>query len=230
MPDRALITPALFTFFEDLAKHNDREWFKANKQRYEDEVRDPLLAFVVAFSAPLKKISPHFLADPRPVGGSLFRIHRDTRFSKDKTPYKTQAGVHFRHEAGKDAYTPGFYLHLEPGNVFAGGGIWHPDSATLQSIRTAIVDDPAKWRRAISGKRFREELKLDTGDPLKRAPRGFDPEHPMVEDLKRKSFIGVRDFTEKQACRADFPKRLAATFGAAKPLMRFLTEALDQPF
>jgi uncharacterized protein (TIGR02453 family) len=223
---KTLITPALFDFYRDLARHNDRAWFKANQDRYEETVRDPLLAFVAGFATRLRRISPHFLADPRPIGGSLFRIQRDVRFSKDKSPYKTSAGVHFRHDAGKDAYTPGFYLHLEPGNVFAGAGIWHPDSGSLLAIRNAIVDDPAAWRRAVSGKKFRSELTLSDDEPLKRAPRGFDPEHPCVEDLKRRSFIGVRDFSEKDACRPDFPERLAATFSAGSPLMRFLTAAL----
>ena len=187
MPKRRHITPALFGFLEELEENNDRDWFKANKARYEETVRDPLLAFIGDFGTPIRRISPCFVADPRPVGGSLFRIYRDTRFSKDKSPYKTHAGVHFRHEAAKTAHTPGFYLHLEPGNVFAGGGIWHPDSATLLAIRTAIVEDPTAWRRSISGKRFGDQLALSDGEPLKRPPRGFDPEHPCSEDLKRRS-------------------------------------------
>ena len=229
MPKAPRITPELFRFFEELAAHNERDWFRAHKQRYEEVVRDPLLAFVAEFAAPLRKISPHFVADPRPVGGSLFRLHRDTRFSRDKSPYKTQAGVHFRHESGKEAYTPGFYLHLEPGRVFAGAGIWHPDAATLGSIRTSIGEDPRAWQRVVSGKRFRDELELRDEQPLVRVPRGFDPEHPCAEDLKRRSYVAVHDFSEKDACRPDFPKRLASTFAAAKPLMQFLTRALGQP-
>lgn len=118
------ISPKLFRFFRDLKKNNDREWFEDNKQRYEDDVRGPLLAFIDDFAEPLYRISPHFRADARKVGGSLFRIFRDVRFSKDKTPYKTHAGVHFRHENAKDAHAPGLYLHLEPGEVFMGAGIW----------------------------------------------------------------------------------------------------------
>ena len=229
MPSPRRITPELFAFLEELAAHNEREWFQAHKRRFEQVVRDPLLAFVAEFAAPLRRISPHFVADPRPVGGSLFRIYRDTRFSRDKSPYKTQAGVHFRHEMGKEAYTPGFYLHLEPGRVFAGAGIWHPDAATLRAIRTAIADDPAAWRRAVSGKRFRAELELRDEEPLRRVPSGFDPEHPCADDLKRRSYVAVRDLSQRDACRPDFPKRLAATFATAKPLMQFLTRALGQP-
>ena len=132
------ITTALFDFLRDLRENNDREWFQANKGRYLAEVRDPMLDFIGAFAAPLAEISPHFVADPRPNGGSLFRIYRDTRFSRDKTPYKTNAGAHFRHAAGKDAHAPGFYLHLEPGMCFAGCGVWRPDGPTVTKIREAI--------------------------------------------------------------------------------------------
>src|SRR5918996_4016229 len=134
----ASFSPALFTFLRDLKQNNDRDWFKANKPRYEKAVLEPALQFIVDFEPHLLAISPHFVADPRPSGGSLFRIHRDTRFSKDKSPYKPYTGIQFRHELGKDAHAPGFYLHLEPGGVFAGAGIWHPDQPTLVRIREAI--------------------------------------------------------------------------------------------
>src|ERR687898_2540430 len=148
---RASFSPELFSFLSDLRANNDREWFAANKHRYEDHLLEPALDFIAAFAPRLEKISPHFRADPRPSGGSLFRIYRDTRFSKDKTPYKTNVGIHFRHELAKDARAPGFYLHLSPGEVFAGGGIWHPDGPTLTAIRQAIVDDPDRWRAATEG-------------------------------------------------------------------------------
>ena len=119
--------PDLFAFLRELREHNDREWFKARKDRYEAAAKEPALAFVEDCAHLLPAVSPHLVADER----SLFRIHRDTRFAKDKSPYKTQAGIHFRHEAGKDAHAPGFYLHLEPAGAFAGIGIWHGDSPTL---------------------------------------------------------------------------------------------------
>ena len=146
-----LITPALFDFLRELGANNERPWFEENKARYRAEVRDPMLDFIQAFAEPLAEISPHFRADPRANGGSLFRIYRDTRFSKDKTPYKTNVGAHFRHEAGKDAHAPGFYLHLEPGMCFAGCGVWHPDSPTLGRIRDTIVEKPEEWTRITTG-------------------------------------------------------------------------------
>jgi len=221
--------PSLFRFLRDLAKQNDRAWFQANKQRYDEEVKLPALQFIAAFAKPLEKISPHLVADPRPTGGSLFRIHRDVRFSKDKSPYKTHTGIHFRHEAAKDAYAPGIYLHLEPGNVFVGAGIWHPDGPTTTAIRDAIVDDPAAWKKAVRGKAFRDTWALD-GEALKRAPRGYDAEHPLVEDLKRKSFIAVAHLTEKDACAEGFGTRLARDWKKTAPLLRFVTSALDLSF
>jgi uncharacterized protein (TIGR02453 family) len=170
-------TPALFDFLRDLKRNNDRAWFQANRERYEEHVRAPALAFVADAGPHVRKISPHLVADPRPVGGSLFRIHRDTRFSRDKTPYKTAVGIQFRHELGKDVHAPGLYLHLEPGGVFAGGGVWHPDGPTLARIRDRLAADSAAWSRAVGGKGFRSAFRL-SGDTLKRAPAGYDPTIP----------------------------------------------------
>lgn len=139
------VTPALFDFLRELRENNDREWFKANRARYFSDVRDPMLEFIADFAAPLAEISPHFVADPRPNGGSLFRIYRDLRFSPDKTPYKTNVGAHFRHAAGRDAHAPGFYLHLEPGMCFAGCGVWRPSGPAVRKIREAIHERQDAW-------------------------------------------------------------------------------------
>jgi uncharacterized protein (TIGR02453 family) len=224
------ITPKLFKFFRDLKKNNEREWFEANKQRYEDEVRGPLLAFIDDFAEPLYKISPHFRAEARKVGGSLFRIFRDVRFSKDKTPYKTHAGVHFRHENAKDAHAPGFYLHLQPGEVFMGAGIWHPETAVARQIRVAILEDPDKWKKIMKSAAFsRHGFSLD-GESLKRPPAGVDGDHPLIEDLKRKDFIAVADLTEKEACAADFAKQFADRCKSMSSFVEFLSRAMGQPF
>src|SRR5918996_1594329 len=133
--------PELFSFLADLRANNDREWFAANKHRYEEHLLEPAMAFVDAFAPRLRKLSPHFRADSRPSGGSLFRIYRDTRFSKDKSPYKTHLGLHFRHERAKDVHAPGYYLHIGPDEVYAGAGIWHPDTDGATRIRESIVVD-----------------------------------------------------------------------------------------
>ena len=155
------ISPELFQFFRELKQNNRREWFLSNKQRYEEQVREPLQHFVTAFQQPLREISSHFRADPRPVGGSLFRIYRDVRFSPDKSPYKTHAGIQFRHEQGRDVHAPGFYLHLEPENVFAAAGIWHPDSSTLRQIREAIAAAPGAWLKAKSDPGFQRAVRAE---------------------------------------------------------------------
>jgi uncharacterized protein (TIGR02453 family) len=221
-------SPGLFEFLRDLREHNDRDWFKANKARYEESVLEPALEFVADFAPLLAELSPHFVADPRPVGGSLFRIYRDTRFSKDKTPYKTHTGISFRHEHAKDIHAPVYYLHLDPAEVFAGAGIWHPDTTTLARIRDAIVHDPDRWtevRDAVVGAGFRLG-----GDMLKRAPTGYDAEHPLVDDLKRKDFIASVEIPQRSVTAPGFAEELAATWRPATPLMRFLCDATGAPF
>lgn len=222
----ASFSPRLFAFLRQLENNNNREWFEANKERYLSDVRDPMLAFIDSFGRQLDGISSNFLADPRPVGGSMFRVYRDTRFSKDKDPYKTHAAAQFRHVKGKDVHAPGFYLHLEPRAVFAGGGLWRPDAKTAHAIREAIAADPAGWKRAIGGRAFRNRCTFE-GDSLKRAPRGFDPGHPLIGDLMRKDFIVMTRFTERQACSADFMSVFSRTCRTMAPFMRFLTEAID---
>lgn len=228
-PSTRSFSPALFAFLRDLRENNDRDWFKANKPRYEAAVLHPALEFIADFAPYLHTISPHFVADPRPVGGSLFRIYRDTRFSKDKTPYKTSTGIQFRHELAKDAHAPGFYLHLEPRSVFVAVGTWRPDSATLSKIREAIVRDPVRWAGIASDGSLGNGFCLE-GKSLKRPPAGYDAEHPLIGDLKRKDFIAVSKLTEKAVASAGFAERLAGIFSGASPLVRFLCEATEAPY
>jgi uncharacterized protein (TIGR02453 family) len=223
------LPPELFRFLKELAKNNNRDWFQANKARYEEHLKEPALAFISAFGPKLEKISPHFVADPRPVGGSLFRIFRDTRFAKDKTPYKTNSGLHFRHETAKTAHAPGFYLHLEPKRCFAGVGIWHPDGDTARKVRTAIAEQPKAWKKAVGGKAFASRFAL-TGDSLKRPPAGFDPAHPCIEDIKRKDFIAVTELGEDEVVGPRFLDTFAAHCKAGAPLMEFLCKAVGVPF
>jgi len=226
MSDNFQFEPSLFKYLRDLKKHNERPWFKANKARYEDELRSPMLQFIEDFAPHLEKISENFLADARPIGGSLFRIHRDTRFAKDKTPYKTHAGAHFRHVCAKDVHAPGFYLHIEPGNVFMGAGIWRPYTATLGKIRDAIIADPKRWIRISNAKSLKNANCTLVGNSLKRPPRGYDPEHPLIEDLKRKDFILAVDAKEEDALAPDFIKQFAKFCKTAAPVNEFITRAL----
>jgi uncharacterized protein (TIGR02453 family) len=226
MPDTPWFTPATFTFLTELAANNDRDWFQANRNRYEKDLRDPAVRFITDFAPRLAKISEHFRADPRPVGGSMFRIYRDTRFSKDKSPYKTYTGIQFRHDAGKDAHAPGFYFHIQPGHCFLATGIWHPDSPAARKIREAIVENPKAWKSAIGGKAFREKLEL-SGDSLKRPPQGIAADHPLIDDLKRKDFIAVAQLDDDAVTSPALLDAVDERCRAGAPLVRFLCGALD---
>jgi uncharacterized protein (TIGR02453 family) len=207
-----------FAFLRELRTHNDRAWFTANKGRYERSLKEPVLAFVRDAGPQLRRLSTHLVADPRPVGGSMFRIYRDVRFSKDKSPYKTHVGVHF--PLGKGMTVPGYYLHLEPNGCFVAAGMWMPAPPQLQQIRKRIADRPAEWRKAS------EDLD-DDASALKRAPQGFDPDHPMIEDIKRKSFTASLRVSDGQLKRDDAMKTFVSTCKELAPLMRFLAGAVD---
>jgi uncharacterized protein (TIGR02453 family) len=228
-PTTASFGPELFSFLADLRANNDREWFAANRDRYEEHLLEPALAFINDFAPSLEKISPHFRADARPSGGSLFRIYRDTRFSKDKSPYKTNLGIHFRHERAKDVNAPGYYLHIGPGEVFAGGGIWHPPTEAATRIREAIVADPERWRKATRTGAFAKRLELG-GDSLKRVPPWADAEHPFADDLRRKDFFGWARLSEDDVLAPGLLDEYAGICRAAAPLMTFLCDALEVPY
>ncbi len=222
-------TPKLFAFLRDLGENNDRDWFRAHQDDYEEYIREPALDFINDFARPLKAISEHFVADSRTVGGSLFRIQRDTRFSKDKTPYKTNTGVQFRHFLAKDAHAPGYYVHIQPGECFMGVGIWRPETKVAYAIRQHIADDPAGWKKASRGKRFTDVFTLG-GDSLVRPPRGYDEDHPDIEDLKRKDFIASTRLTQKMITSDTFLEDFTAHCKRATPFMRFLCEGVGVPF
>ena len=189
----------------------------------------PALEFINAMEPRLEKISRHFVAIGKRTGGSLMRVYRDTRFSKNKTPYKTNVGIQFRHELGKDVHAPGFYIHIQPKHCFLGTGIWRPDSDSLAAIRSSITENSGSWKRARDAKRFVAHFHLG-GDRLKRPPRGYAADHPYIEDLKRKDFIAVSEFSISTIRSPDFIDEVAARYATAKPLMKFLCAALDLRF
>ena len=218
-----------FSFFDELKKNNNREWFTANKLRYLESVVQPMGAYITAIAPHLKRISPHYKADPKPHGGSMFRIYRDTRFSKDKTPYKTHAACHFRHAAGRDAHAPGFYLHIETDQVSFGGGIWLPPSKQLGLIREFISDNPAAWEKLVRSPAVRG-LGGIQGDALVRPPRGFDADARHIEDLKRKSFYLMGHAETELALSPELVTESARVFRTAAKLNHFISDALELPF
>lgn len=222
-------TQATFKFLRELAENNQRDWFQDNKQDYENYVRGPALAFIEDIAPNLQLVAPRFLAISKKVGGSLMRVHRDTRFGRDKTPYKTNIGIQFRHEAGKDVHAPGYYLHIANDECFFGAGIWRPDSSALRQIRETIVEKEKKWLAARDDERFCNSFEL-RGESLQNPPRGFPKDHPLLEDLKRKDFIAIGSLSKKAALADNLLEHTVEQFARATPYMRFLCAALEVRF
>ena len=221
------ITPRLYAFLNSLAKNNDRTWFEANREQFECDVRTPLLSFISDFDVYLRRLSPHFVADARKVGGSLFRIHRDVRFSKDKSPYKTNVGVHFRHEQAQDAARRDTICTCSRAIRSLAWGSGIPIPATAGWIRAAIQSEPEQWREAISDfGRFA----LDDENKLRRRPPQVGEDHPCLDDIMREDWIGVCSIGQSAACASDFMERFAAMCASATPFMRFLCRALGMRF
>jgi uncharacterized protein (TIGR02453 family) len=222
-------TGETLTFLRELHENNEREWFLAHKDRYVDRVQVPALRFIGDFSTRLESISRHFVADPRPVGGSMFRIYRDVRFSRDKSPYKTHVGLQFRHISGKDVHAPGFYLGIEPAKSVAAFGIWHPDRSALRSVRDMIVDDPDHWREVVEKTQKQNDFAW-YGESLVRAPKGYDANHPLIDDLKRKDFVLMVDLPDAEVISDRFVDRYAEICQSGTAFMRYLCEAVNVPF
>lgn len=219
----------LFQFLAELGLNNEREWFEPRKQRYEGSVLEPALAFIRAMAPRLREVSPAFVAVDERVGGSLMRVHRDVRFSKDKSPYKTNVGIQFRHATGKDVHAPGLYVHLEPGECFLGAGLWHPEPDALARIRGRIVEEPDAWQRVRDHAGFRAVFALQ-GESLARPPRGFDPEHPHIEDLRRKDHIAVASLPVSVVTRPGAVDEVIRRFVAGRDYVQFLCEAVGVAF
>lgn len=218
----------LLEYLADLADNNERTWFQDHKERYEQSLKDPALRFIADAAKPLAAVSPHMTAIPKAQGGSLFRIYRDTRFSKDKTPYKTHLGIQFKHARGKDVHAPGYYLHIEPGESFFGAGTWHPDNDVVKAMRAKIDAQPDDWR-AMKEALAAAGLTLG-GDSLKRIPRGYDKDHPLAEDLKRKDYIVSTKIDEETVLSDRLMDRFIELCEGAAPLMRFLCDATGVEF
>jgi uncharacterized protein (TIGR02453 family) len=186
--------------------------------------------FIAAMAPALARISKEFVADPRPNGGSMFRIHRDVRFARDKRPYKEHAACQFRHRLGRDVHAPGFYVHIAPDEVFFGGGLWMPDGPALAKIRERIATRPGDWKKIVGNAGFKKIFGSIEGEQLTRPPRGYDPNHPFIGDIRRKSFVAGLDSNAKAAQSAGFAAEVARGFNGLKPLMGFLCAASDVRF
>ena len=220
----------LINFLVELSSHNDREWFNAHKDEYETVLRDPALEYIRQVAGPLADISPHMTASDRKQGGSLMRIHRDVRFSRDKSPYKTNVGIQFRHESGKDVHAPGYYVHIAVDDCFIGVGSYMPDRDALAGYRRAIDERPREW---LALKQLTESGGWELGgfrDSLKRPPRGYQADHPLIEDIKRKHFILTHYLDVEDVTAPDFVDYSIQRFRETREWMAFLTKAIGLPF
>ncbi|MHB1222990.1 MAG: DUF2461 domain-containing protein [Gemmatimonadaceae bacterium] len=227
---------AALTFLGRLARNNDREWFEAHRAEYETSLLAPLRALVDDMDARLAVIAPEFVGDRR---RSVFRIHRDVRFSADKRPYKTNAACWlFHRDAGRtrglhdSVAAAGFYYHLEPGACFIGGGLWMPPAPALRRVRAAIVDDAdgeGRFEAILRARAFRREvgkLDEDPGTMLTRLPRGFTPDTPGAGWLRYKSFTATVPLTDEQATAPDLADHFIGSCRTLLPLTRWLNAAL----
>ncbi|SHI21339.1 DUF2461 domain-containing protein [Ferrimonas marina] len=229
MTEGPYFSSASLGFLQTLASHNEREWFNQHKADYEALVRGPALDLIASFAPRLEQFAPRFRAIPKKVGGSLMRPYRDTRFSKDKAPIKLNVGIQFRHDLGKDVHAPGYYLHVQPGQSFLGVGTWRPEPKALAAIREAIDTSPIPWLAARDDGEFITRFELQ-GDSLIRPPKGYDKDNPMLEDLKRKDFIGVMALSDEQVLGDPLLDLMEEAFTGADPFMRFLCRAMGVPF
>lgn len=223
--------PAALTFFRSLARNNTREWFGANRERYEMEVKRPLQILVEEMDVRLATIAPEIVGDPK---RSVFRIHRDVRFSKDKSPYKTNAAAWFHHrDAGHAVGTravhggAGFYFQIAPGDNFVAGGIWMPPTEGLKTLRDVIADKHESLRRILSAPAFRRAFgELSQEAVLTRTPRGYDPEHDAADLLRYKSFTVSQQLTDDEVLSPKLPDLIAKRYALMLPLVRWLNTAL----
>ena len=226
----AYFSDASLKFLRGLARHNDKAWFDQHRQDYEAQVRQPFLRLIGDLQPALASISPHYRADPRTVGGSLFRIYRDARFSNDKSPYKPWQGARLFHERRREVAAPSFYLHLQPGECFVGAGLWHPEPENLRRVRQFIVDNPGSWAAAAHAKPFRKRFDLDDSEMLVRPPRGYPADFVHLDDLRRKNHVAMRIIDDATMTGPRLLSTLAKDLQQLGPFMDYLCAALDLEF
>jgi len=211
-------------FLKRLKRNNNRSWFEKHKGEYESFVKLPMQSLIAALKPCFEKFAPEYDVNPK---RSMFRVYRDVRFSKDKTPYKTHVAAHFvLRGKPKGIEGSGYYLHIEPGEVFIGGGIYMPDGDQVKRIRRAIAEQPDRFLSIIRGRAFKRRFGELEGDKLKRVPPGYDQDHSLAEWLKLKQFFVGAEWPEAVCSKRSFVDEVAKAFEEATPLVRFLNEAM----
>jgi uncharacterized protein (TIGR02453 family) len=223
MSTRACFSPRALAFLRGLKRNNDRAWFAAHKDAYERDVKAPMTALVERLAADLRRFAPDLVASPRV---SLYRIHRDTRFSADKSPFKTQVGAIFPHNALPKHEGAGLYLEIGPGGVMIAGGIYMPQSPELHALRAHLAANTSRFRTLVESPAFRRTVGTVSGDSLKRVPTGYSADHPAAEFLKLKQFLFGRDFPATYAVSPAFYRQVVTLFERMAPVVHFLNEPL----
>jgi uncharacterized protein (TIGR02453 family) len=226
--------PGALTFFRQLRRNNTRAWFEEHRAAYEGVVRGPLRALVEEMDIRFARFAPEIVGDPR---RSVFRIHRDVRFSADKSPYKTHGSCWFYHrDAGRqvgqeaNAGSAGFYVQIAPGDSFLGAGIWMPPRGSLNRIREALAEDPGSFGRVAQSAAVRRRFGgLDEEAMLKRMPRGFAEAHPAARWLRYQSFTLGRALTDAEVLSPRLAASLERDFTRLTPVVRWLNAALGYP-
>lgn len=210
-------------FLRGLKRHNERAWFQARKHVYEESVRLPMQCLIAALARRMAETAPEIEFHPR---RSIFRIYRDTRFSKNKVPYKTNIGAAFTIRGRKGpGDTPCLYVGVEPGEVYLGGGLYLPSGQQLKSIRASIAEDPDAWLAVVGTAAFRRKFGAIEGGRLSRAPLGYPPDHPMIEHLKLKQFFAGRSYPETICLKGSFIRIAEEVFQDMLPLVRWIVRA-----
>ena len=211
-------------FLRALKRHNRREWFQPRKDQYDEHVRGPMLALIERLAVDFGKLAPEIIASPKT---SMYRIYRDTRFSEDKTPYKTQAAASFRWRGLDRGRGAGLYFEIGPSWTWMGGGFYAPEPSDLVRIREHIAETYPEIDRTVRTAAFKRAVGSLEGETLTRVPRGYPKEHPAAEYLKHRNFLAGREFPPEFATSAEFYPTMRATFRACLPLVRFLNEPLE---
>lgn len=219
-----MLQPSILQFLKQLQKNNNRPWFESNRAAYENaragffSLVEQVIKGISKFDAPIGQLA---------VKDTVFRINRDVRFSKDKRPYKNHFSAYFNKD-GKKGQGAGYYIHIEPGESFAAGGIWMPEPAVLSGIRQEIDYNLEEWKRLLAQKDFKKMFVngVSSEEVLVRPPKGYDEENPAIQYLKMKSYTVSRSFADKDVLSNNFAKGAAATFKTMKPLIDFLNTAL----
>ena len=215
--------PEGLKFLRDLTRHNDREWFQARKPVYEEHVKQPMLALAAALNGDFAKFAPEYVTDP---AKAVFRIYRDTRFSKDKTPYKTHIAAQFGRRDLAKMGGAGFYFSIAPEHVEAGGGAYMPSPETLRALRARIAENHERFQALVDAKRLRQLLGDLKGGRLTRVPKGYPPDHPAADLVRYKSLYFFIELPGELALEPELQPELAKRFKALTPFLEFLNEPL----